>query len=122
MMTGPLDEHLASLAALRGIAPDEVLPAHEYRFTDLDGRLDDLVAHHQERLDEVIGALRAVPAGQSAWQVATRVPWSRPWDQLSAFPRQAALGEVVAHLRHLEGQGRAGYADADGVALWRAIS
>ena len=30
-----------------------MLPAHEYRFTDLDARLDDLAEHHQERLDEV---------------------------------------------------------------------
>jgi len=120
MMTGPLDEYLASLASLRGISPGEVLPAHEYRFTDLDARIDDLVAHHQERLDEVMRALRAAPAGQSAWQVATRVTWSRPWDQLSTFPRQAALGEVVAHLRHLEGQGRAEWSDAGGTALWRA--
>jgi glyoxylase-like metal-dependent hydrolase (beta-lactamase superfamily II) len=121
MMTGPLDEYLRSLAELRGISPDEVLPAHEYRFTDLDARLDDLAAHHQERLDEVASALHSVPGGQPAWQVAMRVSWSRPWDQLSAFPRQAALGEVVAHLRHLESQGRAGYIDADGTALWRAI-
>ena len=46
--------------------------------------------------------------------------WSRPWDQLGPFPRQAALGEVVAHLRHLERHGRARCTEADGTALWHA--
>jgi glyoxylase-like metal-dependent hydrolase (beta-lactamase superfamily II) len=119
VMQSPLDDYLRSLAALRGIEPDEVLPAHEYRFTDLDTRLDDLAAHHQDRLDEVWRVLAAVPDGQPAWQVATRVPWSRPWDQLSAFPRQAALGEVTAHLLHLGQTGRAGHIDANGVTLWQ---
>jgi len=46
------------------------------------------------------------------------VSWSRPWDQLSGFPRQAALGEVVAHLRHLEQHGRAQCTDAGGEGRW----
>ncbi len=40
-------------------------------------------------------------ARHTAWSVARQVTWSRPWGQLSAFQHQAALGEVVAHLRHL---------------------
>jgi len=121
-MPAPLEDYLRSLGELRGIEPDEVLPAHEYRFTDLDARLDDLAAHHAERLDEVARVLAAKPDGQTAWQVATGVSWSRRWDQLSAFPRQAALGEVTAHLRHLEGAGRAACADAGGITLWQPRS
>ena len=47
MASNPLDDYLSSLAKLRGIQPREVLPAHEYRFTDLDSRLDDLAVHHR---------------------------------------------------------------------------
>jgi glyoxylase-like metal-dependent hydrolase (beta-lactamase superfamily II) len=122
LTSSPLDDYLGSLAALRGIEPGEVLPAHEYRFTDLDARLDALAEHHQERLDEVSQALSAVPDGLSAWQVALRVSWSRPWDQLGPFQHQAALGEVSAHLRHLERHGRARRTEADGTALWHPLS
>jgi glyoxylase-like metal-dependent hydrolase (beta-lactamase superfamily II) len=118
LTSSPLDDYLQSLAALRGIQPGEVLPAHEYRFADLDGRLADLAAHHEERLTEIAQVLSSARDGQSAWQVAAQVSWSRPWDQLSGFPRQAALGEVVAHLRHLQRHGRAGCTDADGLGLW----
>jgi len=119
MTSSPLDEYLASLESLRGIEPAEVLPAHEYRFTDLDGRLTDLAEHHQERLGEVEAALAATPDGQSAWSVAAQVSWSRPWNQLVGFPRQAALGEVVAHLRHLQRHGRAQCTEKDGRGYWK---
>ncbi|MGH3399217.1 MAG: MBL fold metallo-hydrolase [Streptosporangiaceae bacterium] len=122
LTSSPLDDYLDSLAALRGIEPGEVLPAHEYRFTDLDARLEALAEHHQERLDEVSQALSAVPDGLSAWQVARRVSWSRPWDQLGPFQHQAALGEVSAHLRHLERHGHARRTEADGTALWHPLS
>jgi len=115
----PLEEYLTSLASLSGIQPAEVLPAHEYRFTDLDSRLGALRAHHAERLAEALGILRARSAAQSAWQVATQVSWSRGWDELSAFQHQAALGEVVAHLRHLLSQRLVTCADANGMGLWQ---
>jgi glyoxylase-like metal-dependent hydrolase (beta-lactamase superfamily II) len=121
MTSSPLDDYLQSLAALRGIEPGEVLPAHEYRFADLDGRLADLAAHHEERLTEITEVLSSARAGQSAWQVAAQISWSRPWDQLRGFPRQAALGEVVAHLRHLQLQGWAECADADCRGLWGPV-
>lgn len=116
----PLNDYLDSLAKLSGLEPAEVLPAHEYRFSGLDARLDALRAHHAERLGEALAILRAHAAPQSAWQVATQVSWSRPWDQLGSFQHQAAVGEVVAHLRHLSSQHLAACTDADGVGHWAA--
>jgi hypothetical protein len=97
-----------------------VLLAHEYRFAGLDARLGGLRAHDAERLPEAVGILRARPAAQSAWKVATQVSWSRGWDELSALQHQAALGEVVAHLRHLRSRRTVTCAEADGVGLWAA--
>lgn len=115
----PLADFLRSLEDLRGMQPAEVLPAHEYRFTGLDARLTALAAHHEQRLAEIARVVAAKPAGLSAWQVAERVTWSRGWDQLSGFPRQAALGEVTAHLRYLESGGAAQCVpDADGTGRW----
>jgi glyoxylase-like metal-dependent hydrolase (beta-lactamase superfamily II) len=120
MESEPLAEYLASLDRLSGIEPGEVLPAHEYRFAGLDGRLSALRTHHDERLREAVAILRGRPAAQSAWQVATQVSWSRRWDELSANQHRAALGEVVAHLRHLRSRRLVTCADAGGVGLWTA--
>ena len=115
----PLEDYLASLQKLRGLQPREVLPAHEYRFADLDSRLDDLAEHRKERLTEAEDILAAAgPAGLTAWQVATGVTWSRPWSDLISFQRQAAVGEVLSHLRYLQARGLAAESDIDGVGSW----
>jgi glyoxylase-like metal-dependent hydrolase (beta-lactamase superfamily II) len=127
MASNPLDDYLASLGKLRGIQPREVLPAHEYRFTDLDSRLDDLAEHHRERLAETLDIV-AGPAraghdrGLPAWQIATGVTWSRAWADLASFQRQAAIGEVLSHLRQLQSRGLVTEADVDGVGLWSATT
>jgi glyoxylase-like metal-dependent hydrolase (beta-lactamase superfamily II) len=119
MTSNPLKDYLASLDSLRGIQPREVLPAHEYRFTDLDSRLDELTEHHAERLTEAKDILaRAGSEGLTAWQIATGVTWSRPWSELASFQRQAAVGEVLSHLRYLQSEGLAAESDRDGIGLW----
>jgi hypothetical protein len=80
-----------------------------------------LQEHHHERLAEIAEVLKPGD-GQSAWEIASRVTWSRPWSQISGFPRQAAIGEVVAHLQLLADQGQAVLADADGVGRWSLVS
>jgi glyoxylase-like metal-dependent hydrolase (beta-lactamase superfamily II) len=123
MTSNPLDDYLASLDKIRGVQPAEVLPAHEYRFTDLDSRLEYLTEHHRDRLAEAERGLAAAgPAGTTAWQAAIGVTWSRPWADLVSFQRQAAIGEVLSHLRYLQARGRAAESDIDGVGIWTATS
>ena len=102
----PLADYLDSLRRVGELDIAGVLPAHEYRFADLAARLAEVVAHHDERLAEVEKALAAAP-GTSCWQLATRLTWSRPWEQITGYMRRAATGETLAHLIVLEQQGRA---------------
>ena len=100
----PLADYLASLERLRPHGDALVLPGHQWRFSGLAGRLDELRAHHTQRLAE---AQAAVAAGaETIWEVATRLPWSRPWAEITGIMRRAALGETAAHLTHLERRGR----------------
>lgn len=99
----PLGDYLASLERLHGLPADEVLPAHEHRFVGLDARLDELRAHHEARFDEVVEAI--ADGVDTAWGIAGRMQWSRPWDRISGFMRRAAVGEAMAHLRALERRG-----------------
>jgi glyoxylase-like metal-dependent hydrolase (beta-lactamase superfamily II) len=100
----PLGDYLASLERLRKYADCPVLPAHEWRFEGLGERIDTIVAHHEERLEET----RRLVAGGAAtiWEVATRLGWSRPWEEIHGFMRRAAVGETHAHLVLLERRGR----------------
>jgi glyoxylase-like metal-dependent hydrolase (beta-lactamase superfamily II) len=100
----PLGDYLASLERLRKYADSPVLPAHEWRFEGLGGRIDAIAAHHEERLE----ATAALVAGgaETVWEVATRLSWSRPWERIHGFMRRAAVGETHAHLVLLERRGR----------------
>ncbi len=96
----PLGDYLSSLDRVGGFDASEVLPAHEYRFVDLPGRVQALKSHHQARFDEILQAIRA--GDTTTWAIAGHMTWSRPWDEITGWMRRAATGETLAHLRHLE--------------------
>jgi glyoxylase-like metal-dependent hydrolase (beta-lactamase superfamily II) len=107
----PLADYLASLARLRGLGDGLVLPGHQWRFRGLAERVDELAAHHERRLDEAEALVAAGAA--TIWEVASRLPWSRPWAEVVGIMRRAALGETAAHLTHLERRGRLTRTGAD---------
>ena len=101
----PLGHFLESLLKVQNLDVEEVLPAHEYRFADLKGRLDDIIIHHADRLAEIEDLLRRHP-GSSAWELSVQLHWSRPWDQIPEFMQRAAVGETLAHIVLLENHDR----------------
>lgn len=107
----PLADFLDALRAVRDLDVDEVLPAHEWRFRGLDARVDALLDHHRQRLDETYAAISQSP-GITCWETALRLRWSRDWSQIAGFMRRAAVGETLAHLVLLESSGRARRDDA----------
>jgi glyoxylase-like metal-dependent hydrolase (beta-lactamase superfamily II) len=100
----PLGDYLASLQRLHKYAGSPALPGHEWRFDHLGERIDQIVAHHEQRLDATEALVEA--GAETVWEVATRLAWSRPWDQIQGFMRRAAIGETHAHLVALERRGR----------------
>jgi glyoxylase-like metal-dependent hydrolase (beta-lactamase superfamily II) len=101
----PLGDYLESLAKVRALHPDEVFPAHEYRFSGLDERLDVLEAHHADRLSQIEDILEKHP-GISCWDTTLALTWSRPWEDILDYMQRAANGETLAHLVLLERGGR----------------
>jgi glyoxylase-like metal-dependent hydrolase (beta-lactamase superfamily II) len=72
----PLRDHLDSLARVRALEVDEVLPAHEWRFRGLTERADSIAAHHGHRLAELLDAVTRQP-GSTPWDLAAELTWSR---------------------------------------------
>ncbi|HEY0641442.1 MAG TPA: MBL fold metallo-hydrolase [Pseudonocardiaceae bacterium] len=117
-----LADFLASLAKVRELEAGLVLPAHGPVFTDLAGRVDELVAHHDKRLDLCLKALR--PNGSTALDVATQLPWTRRernYADLDVFNQVLAVWETLAHLELLVSQERAEPAtrNGGGIAAFR---
>jgi len=95
----PLAEFLASLAVLRQL-PDDclVLPSHGQPFRGLHTRIDQLVDHHRLRLAATLDACRD---RATIVEVMPKL-FER---QLDRHQIGFALGETLAHLNLLVGQG-----------------
>jgi glyoxylase-like metal-dependent hydrolase (beta-lactamase superfamily II) len=96
----PLADYLESLAKVRDLDVDEVMPAHEWRFRGLAQRADDIADHHERRLTELLTAIAANPDATS-WDLAGQLTWSRSWDQYSGRMRISAVTETAAHVLEL---------------------
>jgi glyoxylase-like metal-dependent hydrolase (beta-lactamase superfamily II) len=97
----PLACYLKSLDGLRGLGASLVLPGHGPLFHDLDGRINELLSHHAERL-EAIGAV--LENGPKTPYEISRVVFR---GTLTVYERCFALAETLAHLEHLVLEGRA---------------
>ena len=96
----PLHEYLEGLRRLAGYEPRIVLPAHGRAFTDVEGRVDVLIAHHRRRLEQIAEIVSA--DAKTGWQVALELWGER--DHL--YERRLALQEALAHLQALAVDGR----------------
>ena len=97
----PLPLYLASIAAMRTLPADcLVLPSHGKPFTGLHTRIGQLTEHHDERFADVLAACAQQPC-----HAADLLPvlFKRTLD---LHQTTFAMGESVAHLHALAGQGR----------------
>jgi len=111
----PLSDFLAALDRLRGLPPDTlVLPSHGLPFRGLEARLDDLAAHHADRLAETLAACRDRP--RNAAEI-TRLLFPR---RLDAHQLSFAVGEALAHINHLVRRGDLRADESDGILVYSA--
>jgi len=104
----PLRDYLNSLNRVDKLDVDLVLPSHEYPFSNLSKRVQEIKIHHNERLDDALGVLRHMSekVGLSGYEVASQLKWhSGPWESLGAWEKRAAIMETLAHLEYLSKNG-----------------
>lgn len=116
--TDPLGDYLDSLERIGRLEPAEVLPAHQHAFTDAPARVRELLAHHEERL---AGLRELLAEALTPWDLAERMEWNRPWEQIPYGSRNIAVSEAEAHLRRLVKQGRAEAVPGSDPVTYRAL-
>jgi glyoxylase-like metal-dependent hydrolase (beta-lactamase superfamily II) len=111
-LADPLGSYLESLQGLRRLGEVAlVLPAHGHPFTDLPGRIDQIVAHHDGRLTELqrIGAaLGTATVAELSRELFRRAVWG-----------MMAESETYAHLEYLRLRGKAERLEIGGVMAYR---
>jgi glyoxylase-like metal-dependent hydrolase (beta-lactamase superfamily II) len=102
----PLHDYLNSLERVSRLDVDIVFPAHEYSFANLKERIQEILIHHKQRLEELLIILEK-ERGKTAYEVARKMTWySGSWELLSPWERRAALMETLAHLEYLKREGK----------------
>lgn len=112
----PLRSYLASLRLVRDMPDALLLPAHGPAAPSVHTRIDELLAHHEQRLTDTLATVRA--GAETAYQAAGRLPWTRRrrrLDELAPMHQLLAVLETDAHLDVLVDQGQLVSAEHDGV-------
>lgn len=104
----PLGDFMASLKLIRSRPDAALLPAHGPVTDSVHRRVEELLAHHERRLDQTEAAL--LEGARTGLEVATRLKWrksERPFAELDDFDQMLAVSETGAHAQLLVALGRA---------------
>jgi len=115
----PLADYLRSLEKTERLDVELVLPAHEETFRNHTERIEQLKAHHKQRLAQLINELKA--GDSTAYRLASTIHWDvnyKSWEEFPLFQKYLALGETVAHLNLLEQEKLAGSNKVDQVYFY----
>lgn len=115
----PLGVYLESLRRIARHEPEEVLPAHEYRFRGLGERVTEMLSHHEQRLNEIAEVVAGRP-NSSVFQIAAALSWSRDFDSMNPDHQRMAVRETLAHLVLLEARDEVRPGTGD-VACWSKV-
>ncbi|MEB3101510.1 MBL fold metallo-hydrolase [Ferviditalea candida] len=95
----PLKVYMDSLERFKGLNAEYVIPSHGQPFQNANRRIDEIIGHHDKRLDQ---ALEIVNNGKSTvFEICLSMFGSRLTDHEIRF----AIGETIAHLEFLAERG-----------------
>lgn len=111
--------YIRSLKETRKLEASRILPGHRDPFSDPNVRIDEILHHHEERLNEI---LEATKEWSTAFQVASSIKWSRgrTLDSMNLMELNFAIGEAISHLNHLSSTGIVESRDSNGTVQYRS--
>ncbi|MFD1148374.1 MBL fold metallo-hydrolase [Saccharothrix hoggarensis] len=115
----PLGDYLDSLRLVRDFPDLRLLPAHGPVTESSHARVDELLAHHEDRLAATLDAVRA--GAGTAFETARALGWTRrnrAFAELDLFNQVLATAETAAHLDVLVHRGLLTTGDAGGVTVY----
>jgi glyoxylase-like metal-dependent hydrolase (beta-lactamase superfamily II) len=89
----PLESFFNSLEKIKKLDADFVIPSHGKPFRNANKRIEELLLHHHERLEEVYGYLNQP---STIFEVSSKL-----FKNLTIHETRFAIGETLAHLEYL---------------------
>jgi glyoxylase-like metal-dependent hydrolase (beta-lactamase superfamily II) len=98
-----LGSYMQNLSRIRRIPARRALVGHRENDGDFKKRIAEILGHHRDRLREVLNIIGA-ESGLTAYEIAARMTWSiraNTWDDFPLAQKWFAVGEAMAHIKHL---------------------
>lgn len=106
-MYDSLGEYLDSLQRVKKYDVRIALPGHR-ESGNFQERVDKLMQHHEERLDECLNIIKNNP-GLTIYDISGKMKWKircNSWEDFPLGQKWFAVGECHSHVRHLECLGK----------------
>jgi glyoxylase-like metal-dependent hydrolase (beta-lactamase superfamily II) len=121
--TNPLGNYIDSLKKIEQHDVDLILPGHEHVFKNIGERVQQILEHHEQRVEDLLNVLGSEE--KAAYQIASKMTWvdvsGVVLGENLALPQQVgAMGETLAHLEFLQMEGRVERFIKEDVAFFRA--
>jgi len=100
----PLGDYFQSLRNVAKLPVKFAFPAHGKIITNLPERVEQMINHHEDRLNEMLVVCQQQPS--NAYEIASGVTWSMKWETMPMFHRRFAILETLAHLELLRRRGQ----------------
>lgn len=99
----PLGMYIKSLEKIRNFDVKTVFTSHRKNEGSFYERIDEILKHHKDRLDECMGIIKAHD-GITAYDTASLMNWSiraKDWNCFPPIQKYFAVGEAIAHIDSL---------------------
>ncbi|MGI5971968.1 MAG: MBL fold metallo-hydrolase [Oscillospiraceae bacterium] len=87
------------------------LPAHRTVTCTMRERIDQILEHHKNRLNEALSVIKEQP-GLNLYDIASKMTWqirtsSNKWEDFPIGQKFFAIGETLSHMEYLIAEGKA---------------
>ncbi|WP_291578986.1 hypothetical protein [Clostridium sp. UBA6640] len=97
-----MEVYLKNLRKIYNYDINYLFPAHRFIIKDHKIRINELISHHENCLNEVMDIIKEEK--KTVRDTATSMHWELRYDKWGYFPNPQnwfALGEAMSHLEHL---------------------
>ncbi len=100
--------YLENIKKIKDLDIKHLYSAHRFLVEDTNSRIDELIAHHKERLADCLQIIKKLKRANTT-QITQQMQWdikAKDWTDFPASQKWFAVAEAAAHLKHLVKQGR----------------
>ena len=116
----PLGDYMNSLEKVSMMNARIALPGHGEPIVNPSKRAKELIEHHKQRLNEILGYVKE-RGEATAYELAKVVRWRTNYSSWEEYPypeRFFAIGETLSHLRRLELENKIEKRERAGIVKW----